>query len=116
MGGGCGKAGQFPLPVTEAARRRADGGADALWRRGERTTVAFEWGRLKSAGATEEAGANLRVRHHGRVGVAGTTATAAPPDELVGRALASAALGEELDLVFPAMGPLPRSEERRVGK
>jgi len=93
--------------LIEAARRRADGGADALWRRGERTTVAFEWGRLKSAGASEEAGANLRVRHHGRVGVAGTTATAAPPDELVGRALASAALGEELDLVFPALGPLP---------
>jgi PmbA protein len=96
--------------LIEAARRRADGGADALWRRVERTTVAFEWGRLKSAAATEEAGANLRVRHRGRVGVAGTTATAAPPapvDELVARALASAALGEELELVFPAPGPLP---------
>jgi PmbA protein len=93
--------------LIEAARRRADGGADALWRRVERTTVAFEWGRLKSAAATEEAGANLRVRHRGRVGVAGTTATAAPPDELVARALASAALGEELELVFPAAGPLP---------
>jgi len=32
--------------LIEAARRRADGGADALWRRFERTTVAFEWGRL----------------------------------------------------------------------
>ena len=93
--------------LIEAARRRADGGADALWRRVERTTVAFEWGRLKSAAATEEAGANLRVRHRGRVGVAGTTATAAPPDELVARALASTALGEELELVFPAAGPLP---------
>jgi PmbA protein len=94
--------------LIEAARRRADGGADALWRRVERTTVAFEWGRLKSAAATEESGANLRVRHRGRVGVAGTTATAAPPDELVARALASTALGEELELVFPAAGPLPR--------
>ena len=93
--------------LIEAARRVADGGADALWRRVERTTVAFEWGRLKSAAATEEAGANLRVRHRGRVGVAGTTATAAPPDELVARALASTALGEELELVFPAAGPLP---------
>lgn len=93
--------------LIEAARRRADGGADALWRRVERTTVAFEWGRLKSAAATEEAGANLRVRHRGRVGVAGTTTTAAAPDELVARALASAALGEELELVFPAAGPLP---------
>jgi len=99
--------------LIEAARVRADGGADALWRRVERTTVAFEWGRLKSAGATEEAGANLRVRHRGRVGVAGTTAVwgndvgaqhAAP---LLDRALASAELGEELDLLFPAPGALP---------
>ena len=93
--------------LLDAARRRADGGADALWRRFERTTVAFEWGRLKSAGTTEEAGTNLRVRHRGRVGVAGTTATDAAPDELVGRALASAELGEELDLVFPAQATLP---------
>ena len=93
--------------LIEAARRRADGGADAVWRRFERTTVAFEWGRLKSAGTTEEAGANLRVRYRGRVGVAGTTATDAAPDELVARALASAELGEELDLAFPAQAPLP---------
>src|SRR5216117_1524292 len=93
-------------PLVELAGRRADGGADALWRRVERTTVAFEWGRLKSAGTTEEAGANLRVRHRGRVGVAGTTAVggdvgaqhAAP---LLDRALASADLGEALDLEFP---------------
>src|SRR5207247_8521561 len=92
--------------LVDLARRRADGGADALWRRFERTTVAFEWGRLKSAGTTEEAGANLRVRHCGRVGVAGTTAVggdvgaqhAAP---LLDRALASAELGEALDLEFP---------------
>jgi PmbA protein len=93
--------------LIEAARRRADGGADALWRRFERTTVAFEWGRLKSAGTTEEAGANLRVRDRGRFGVAGTTATDAAPDELVARALASAELGEELDLAFPTQAPLP---------
>jgi len=99
--------------LVDLARRRADGGADALWRRFERTTVAFEWGRLKSAGVTEEAGANLRVRHRGRVGVAGTTAVggddvgaqhAAP---LLARALASAELGDELDVVFPARAPLP---------
>jgi len=92
--------------LIATARHRADGGADALWRRFERTTVAFEWGRLKSAGTTEEAGTNLRVRHRGRVGVAGTTATDAAPDALVGRALATAELGEELDLVFPAAAPL----------
>ena len=94
-------------PLVELAQRRVDGGADALWRRFERTTVAFEWGRLKSAATTEEAGANLRVRHRGRVGVAGTTAVggsdvgaqhAAP---LLERALASAELGEALELGFP---------------
>jgi PmbA protein len=93
--------------LLERARRRADGGADALWRRVERTSIALEWGRLKAAGVTEEAGANLRVRHRGRVGVAGTTAADIAPDELVGRALASAALGEELALAFPRPAPLP---------
>lgn len=93
--------------LLEVARRRADGGADALWRRVERTSVAFEWGRLKAAGATEEAGANLRVRHGGRVGVAGTTAADVAPDDLVTRALASAELGEEIDLGFPGRPPTP---------
>ena len=91
--------------LLEVARRQADGGADALWRRVERTSVAFEWGRLKAAGATEEAGANLRVRHRGRVGVAGTTAADVAADDLVTRALASAELGEEIDLGFPASPP-----------
>jgi len=91
-------------PLVELAGRRADGGADALWRRVERTTVAFEWGRLKSAGTTEEAGANLRVRHRGRVGVAGTTAV---EGNVLDRALASAELGEELDLAFPVPAPIP---------
>ena len=99
--------------LVELARRRADGGADAVWRRLERTTVAFEWGRLKSAGTTEEAGANLRVRHRGRVGVAGTTAVegndvgAQHAGPLLDRALASAELGEELDLAFPVPAPIP---------
>ena len=77
--------------------------------------MAFEWGRLKAAGVAEEAGVNVRVRHRGRVGVAGTTAvaetTGVATDDvgapLLDRALASAALGEELDLAFPAQAPLP---------
>lgn len=93
--------------LLERARRRADGGADALWRRVERTSVAFEWGRLKAAGVAEEAGVNLRVRHRGRVGVAGTTAVDAPADDVLTRALASAELGAELALAFPAAAPLP---------
>ncbi|HEV8304245.1 MAG TPA: TldD/PmbA family protein [Gemmatimonadales bacterium] len=92
--------------LLDAARRRVDG-ADALWRREERTAVAFESGRLKTVGVTEEAGINLRVLAGGRVGVAGTTATEADVGALVDRARASAELGEPLDLTFPAASPLP---------
>ena len=91
--------------LLDLAAQRADGGADALWRRVEHTSIVFEWGRLKSGGVTEETGVTLRVRHRGRVGVAGTTAADASPDELVARALASAEVGEEVDLTFP--GPAP---------
>ncbi|MGH7701021.1 MAG: TldD/PmbA family protein [Gemmatimonadales bacterium] len=96
--------------IARVLDRAARGGraADALWRRAERTGVVFEAGRLKSAGTSEETGVNLRVIHEGRVGVAGTTATAdADLDALVARALASAELGEPLDFAFPARCPLP---------
>ena len=83
--------------------------ADALWRREERTAIAFESGRLKTAGIVEEAGVNLRVVSGGRVGVAGTTAAAPDVDELVARARASAELSEELDLAFPPASPLPHA-------
>jgi PmbA protein len=88
-----------------AARRRVDG-ADALWRREERTSVAFESGRLKAAGVAEEAGLNLRVLAGGRMGVAGTTAAAPDFAALVARARASAELGEALDLAFPVGAPV----------
>ncbi len=93
--------------LLERARRRADA-ADAFWRRSERTAIAFESGRLKTAGVTEEAGANLRVVRGGRVGLAGSTAiAAADADGLIARALASAELGEALELAFPPKAPLP---------
>jgi PmbA protein len=92
--------------LLDAARSR--GGADALWRREERTSLAFESGRLKTTGITEEAGLNLRLVAEGRVGVAGTTAATPDIDELVARAAASAELGEQLDLAFPAKSPFPR--------
>ncbi len=92
--------------LLAAVRRRAQAG-DALWRREERTTLAFEAGRFKSAGTTEETGINLRVVKDGQVGVAGTTAADAAPDDLLARALASAALGEPLNLGFPPPAPLP---------
>ena len=93
--------------LLEHARRRGAGAADALWRRAERTSVAFESGRLKAAGVTEEAGVNLRVVSGGRVGIAGSTAVDAAPEDVVARALASAELGETLDLAFPPRAPLP---------
>ncbi len=93
--------------LLSAARSRTDG-ADALWRREERTSIAFESGRLKTAGVTEEAGVNVRVVTGGRMGVAGTTAAAPDVEALVTRARASAELGEDLDLVFPPTSPLPQ--------
>jgi PmbA protein len=91
--------------LVAAIRSRADGG-DALWRQSEHTTVAFESGRLKACGVTEETGVNLRVVRGGKVGVAGTTT--ADLDDLLLRALASAELGEPVDIVFPRAGALPQ--------
>ena len=89
-------------------RARGKGGvdnADCLWRREEQTAVAFESGRLKSAGISEEAGLNLRVLANGRMGVAGTTAAKPDPDALLERARASAELGEVVELAFPTSSP-----------
>lgn len=95
--------------LLEAAARKVDG-ADALWRREEQTAVAFESGRLKAAGISEEAGLNLRVLASGRMGVAGTTAATPDAQALVERARQSAELGELVELAFPtsAGGSLPQ--------
>lgn len=86
--------------LLETARGKVDG-ADALWRREERTAVGFEAGRLKAAGVSEEAGLNLRVLARGKMGVAGTTAAQPDAAELISRARSSAELGETVDLAFP---------------
>jgi PmbA protein len=91
--------------VIERVRARSATG-DALWRRAERTSVTFESGRLKSCAATEETGVNLRVLVDGRVGIAGSTAGDA--EDLVTRAVASAALGEPVSLAFPTASALPQ--------
>lgn len=95
--------------LLQAAARKVDG-ADALWRREEQTAVAFESGRLKAAGISEEAGLNLRVLASGRMGVAGTTAATPDAQALVERARQSAELGELVELAFPtsAGGSLPQ--------
>jgi PmbA protein len=98
--------------LVAAIRSRADGG-DALWRKSEHTVVTFESGRLKACGITEEAGVNLRVVRGGKVGIAGTTA--ADLDELLDRALASAELGETVELAFPGAAALPEVPIRAAG-
>jgi PmbA protein len=90
--------------LIEAVRRRADAG-DALWHRAERTSIAFESGRVKACGVSEETGVNLRVRRGGRAGIAGTTA--GDVEDLVTRALASAELGETVPLEFPPPASAP---------
>jgi PmbA protein len=86
------------------ARGKVDN-ADALWRREEQTAVAFESGRLKAAGISEESGLNLRVLANGRMGVAGTTAAKPDAEALLARARASAELGELVELAFPVPSP-----------
>lgn len=90
--------------LLERARGKVDN-ADTLWRREEHTSVAFESGRLKAAGISEETGLNLRVVANGRMGVAGTTAAQPDPDALLARARASAELGENVELAFPTPNP-----------
>ena len=92
--------------LLDSARRKVDG-ADALWRREEQTAVAFESGRLKAAGISEEAGLNLRVLSKGRMGVAGTTTAKPDAEALLERAQASAELGEKVELAFPIPSPQP---------
>src|SRR2546426_2536199 len=90
--------------LLETARRKVDG-ADALWRREEQTAVSFESGRLKAAGITEEAGLNLRVVAHGRMGVAGATAAKPDPKELGARPRASPGPREGGELSVPKPDP-----------
>jgi PmbA protein len=90
--------------VLDAVRGRAEA-ADALWHRVERTELAIESGRLKTAAASEGTGVNLRVVRGGRVGVAGTTSDDVA--SLLARALASAELGEALALDLPGPATAP---------
>ena len=135
-GGGCGKAGQSPLPVSEgartcgftaprsgdrrhdrpAARRRARPGAigGRSGEDGRDAHVRLRDGEVVGAQTSEQAGHNLRVMVDGRIGVAGTTA----PDAvaLLEAALASAAAGEEAPLLLPGPSPLPGADPRSTGR
>jgi len=91
--------------LVELARRRADGGA-------MRCGVASSGRRSRSSGggSSQPVSPKKQEQISGCNTAGGSesrepTATDAAPDELVGRALASAELGEELDLAFPAHAP-----------
>jgi PmbA protein len=90
--------------LLEQASRRAEA-ADASLKSDETITLLFESGRLKSTAWSQERGVNLRVRAAGRLGVAGSTAN--DPASVVNAALASAAIGDAVDLILPAPAPLP---------
>lgn len=87
--------------------RRQNASADALLRDSTVLSLSFESGRLKGSQLTQEAGLNLRLLKDGKVGVAGST-DLAMPDDVVARAVASAAEGEALDLELPGLSALPR--------
>jgi PmbA protein len=91
--------------VVKLVRGRGATG-DAMLRDEASLSLRFESGRLKENAYHQERGLNLRVVANGRPGVAGTTDLAAP-DDVVARAFASAAEGEELTLDFPAAALLP---------
>src|SRR5712672_351258 len=83
--------------------------ADALLRDITVLSLSFEAGRLKGSALSQEAGLNLRVIANGRIGVAGTTDLSGAED-VVRRAVASAAEGETLELALPSAAPLPAVE------
>jgi PmbA protein len=91
--------------VLDLARRRG-AAADALLRDQTTLTLKFESGRLKENALAQEAGLNLRVFAGGRFGIAGTTDLAAP-DDVVARAFASCAEGEQLETALPRSGIVP---------
>ncbi|HUK22790.1 MAG TPA: TldD/PmbA family protein [Gemmatimonadales bacterium] len=95
------------VQLLDRVRRQAGRAtnADAIWRRVERTSIAFEWGRLKSAGVNEESGIGLRVLREGKAGIAGSTS--GDLDGLIARAFESADLGETVELTFPSRAALP---------
>jgi PmbA protein len=92
------------IRLLEQAARRAEA-ADATVKSDETVTLLWESGRLKSCSWSQERGVNLRIRAEGRLGVAGSTA--GDPEALVEAALASAKIGEPVDLILPAPSPLP---------
>jgi PmbA protein len=95
--------------LAAATTTQAVAGADAMYRDTDRTELKFEAGRLKECLRSQEAGVNLRLIAHGRIGLAGTTELASgdTTGDLIQRALASAEQGETGELAFPGRDGAP---------
>jgi PmbA protein len=89
--------------IERAARRASQ--ADAVLKTDETTTLEFAGAEVVRATTSAAQGTNLRVIVEGRPGIAGSVAD--DPEELLQRALASAALGEPTVLTLPFQPTLP---------
>lgn len=79
--------------------------ADAVVKTDDTLTLSISPDGDTRAGQARSQVSHLRVARQGRIGFA--SATGQESSELVGRAMASAASGEELELFLPAPAPLP---------
>jgi PmbA protein len=91
-------------PLIERAARRASQ-ADAVLKTDETTILDVVGGELVRATTSTSQGTNLRVVVEGRAGVAGSVGD--DPEELLQRAITSAALGEPTVLSLPFQTTLP---------
>lgn len=81
--------------------------ADALVKRDDTLTLSISpEGETRVAGSRSRVG-HLRVLRDGRVGSSSGSGGDAEIPDLVGRAMTSAAAGEEVDLFLPAPAPVP---------
>ena len=86
--------------------------ADALVKTDDTLTLAISAdGDTRIASSQSQVG-HLRVARDGRVGSSSGTGGDAEIPDLVGRAMTSAAAGEELDLFLPAPAPVPELRTR----
>jgi PmbA protein len=89
--------------LERASRRAAQ--ADAVLKTDETTSLEFAAGELVSARTAQCQGLSLRVVAEGRAGFSGTVSD--DLDDLLERALASAAAGDPTVLTLPPPAPLP---------
>ena len=100
------------MDILDRLRSRAEQ-AEVVQIQSESTKVGFEANRLKSSQVEETKGIAVRVVKDGRLGFAASSDEAVATtdlarEKLITNALASAAYGDEIPIVFPAPQPAPR--------